>query len=733
LTPADFAIVKDVFNRTIDLEPEEREKVIRELCVGDPEIENEVLRLIDHNTNQTILSSQNGFRRQPRSDAGLVTTVRRKTLNLVSVCLTSSFLRFWIPLILCQLVFLGVTLLARIYSYQSAEKLAREQLESTVLSSARSIEQSIEWQVNENLRLSEHGAIVDLIQDLSYGKIPYSDAQPRLADLLDPLFPIYKTHPETIVDDERSVFFCDTTGKIIAGSSPDEVGRSFQTAAKTWVVRAVDGEVVVVPPKPRGGFVESFGTSFEDARIWIFVPMRDSANQVFSVLATTYRVGEIFGTMLYASKSSPNIECYAFNERGMLLTDIGHTELLVKQGALRETRSAAFKYILREPGVDLRYSKTDISKHNTRPLTQGVRTTVANGNLSAERPYLDYRGVEVIGASKYLKGREIGVIAELETDRIVESLSPIRKLGWLQWGALGLTLLYAGIQHRRRSLALAKSHIGNYKILSKINEGGMGEIYLCYHPRLNLTCVAKKLRRVNDSYPSRIRIKREARYLAMLKSPHTVRVFDQGVCHDGLPFFIMNYIEGETLAVATDGKPMAVERSLRIGLQVIDSIAESHKHGIVHRDIKPQNVIISKRDNGEDLATMLDFGIVKKVGHSDDDLTTTKAWIGTMRYMPPERFRNPTLVDIRSDIYGLGILLYRMLYGMDPIQVAPDIDLTVAIQEQPINFPDDRAAQPIPVCVVDMLERALAKSLDDRYASTEDLEKAIRHCLNKIG
>jgi eukaryotic-like serine/threonine-protein kinase len=232
--------------------------------------------------------------------------------------------------------------------------------------------------------------------------------------------------------------------------------------------------------------------------------------------------------------------------------------------------------------------------------------------------------------------------------------------------------------------------ISHYCILSKLGRGGMGEVYLAEDTQLYRKVAIKFLSTeslCNDR--SKKRLIREARTAAKLDHPNICSIYEV-VEQDEYNFIVMQYVEGVTLASRIQRKPMELRAVLDIVVQVADALAEAHSRGIIHRDIKPQNIMITARGQ----VKVLDFGLAKIVEERDTLLTEADtqslftepgAIIGTIPYMSPEQVRGETL-DARSDIFSFGSLLYEMLSGQQPFAARSTAATIAAILEAVINF-----------------------------------------------
>ncbi|HKE20482.1 MAG TPA: serine/threonine-protein kinase [Kofleriaceae bacterium] len=224
---------------------------------------------------------------------------------------------------------------------------------------------------------------------------------------------------------------------------------------------------------------------------------------------------------------------------------------------------------------------------------------------------------------------------------------------------------------------LLGAKVGNYEVKQKLGEGGMGAVYLAVHPNIGKRVALKVLHPEFSSNEEVIgRFFNEAKAVNDIQHPNIVDIIDYGEMPSAsgsgqrVVYFIMEFLAGDSLAkLIHDHAPLAPERAQLIALQIADALGASHRHGIVHRDLKPDNVMISARRDGRDFVKVLDFGIAKLTGDNPGSRRTrTGIVMGTPAYMSPEQCEGRGLVDHRTDLYALGILLYEMLTGQVPFR-----------------------------------------------------------------
>jgi serine/threonine-protein kinase len=216
------------------------------------------------------------------------------------------------------------------------------------------------------------------------------------------------------------------------------------------------------------------------------------------------------------------------------------------------------------------------------------------------------------------------------------------------------------------------------------------------------------------------RFVREAKNAVKLKSEHVARIRDVGTMEDGRPYMVMELLEGLDLGkIVLDQGALERTRAVDLLLQACDAIAEAHALGIVHRDIKPTNLFVTKRRDGTDLLKVLDFGISKAQMGTDMSLTQTQSMLGTPAYMSPEQMRSARSVDPRSDIWSLGCVLYELCEGRLAFDAENFAELCVMVATEQFA-PMEKAPELTPV-----IQRALAKTLETRYQDVADLAFAL--------
>ncbi|HET6463407.1 MAG TPA: protein kinase [Candidatus Krumholzibacteria bacterium] len=256
--------------------------------------------------------------------------------------------------------------------------------------------------------------------------------------------------------------------------------------------------------------------------------------------------------------------------------------------------------------------------------------------------------------------------------------------------------------------------ISHYQILEKLGEGGMGEVYKARDITLDRTVALKFLKaHVDDDQTARKRFINEAKTASALDHRNVATIYEIGQVDGGRTFIAMAFYGGTSLSDEIQRAPLDLTRALDLAIQVGEGLAEAHRHDIVHRDVKPANVIVTERDE----AKILDFGLAKLAGQTR--VTRTGTTMGTIGYMSPEQAQGAE-VDRRTDIWALGALLYESLVGKAPFRGTHEQAIIYSIlNEEPEPLTAQRAGLPLDIDRV--IGKALAKDRAQRYQSMDDM------------
>jgi serine/threonine protein kinase/tetratricopeptide (TPR) repeat protein len=276
--------------------------------------------------------------------------------------------------------------------------------------------------------------------------------------------------------------------------------------------------------------------------------------------------------------------------------------------------------------------------------------------------------------------------------------------------------------------------ISHYRILEKLGEGGMGVVYLAEDTHLERRVALKFLNETSDSHHYRARFLREARAISALSHPHIATIYDYGETEDGHPFIVMELVTGQTLGDLLYESRLTLVRALEIIEQVAEALSEAHRHGIVHRDVKPSNVLVNTRGQ----VKVLDFGLAKQLNEEQSDTdadpdadtmlstrTQSDVVVGTPLYLSPEQARSAP-VDARSDLFALGALLYECITGRPAFAGASVLEIAGQVIHVTPPLPS-QINERVPKELDHVTMKALQKNPDDRYQTAEEMLDDLRH------
>ncbi len=279
----------------------------------------------------------------------------------------------------------------------------------------------------------------------------------------------------------------------------------------------------------------------------------------------------------------------------------------------------------------------------------------------------------------------------------------------------------------RRSVEEAQK-LGQYTLLKRLGEGGMGVVYRARHAMLRRPTAIKLLRPELKGRALAKRFEREVQLTSKLTHPNIVAIYDYGKTPQGLFYYAMEFIDGISLAelVALDGaQPPA--RVVFIVRQIASALVDAHDNGLLHRDISPANIMLTRRGGMHDFVKVLDFGLVKDIGDDREDTTLGRKLLGTPKYLAPERIESATRgeEDARVDLYALGAVAYYLLVGDHVFTGTSIAEVCAQHLNEPPRPPSWRTENPIPLELERLILRLLAKSPAERPASARELLAAL--------
>lgn len=464
--------------------------------------------------------------------------------------------------------------------------------------------------------------------------------------------------------------------------------------------------------------------------LWVAAPIYDMDGKVVAAIALGIPPEHVFTEILSVARAGDSGETFAFDDEGWLLSDSRFDRQLQQLGRLGDTPNASAVLNVRSQNASGAMTEIVASAIEARQRSDFNVIVDLKGST-------DYRDIRVVGASQWLPQFDFGVVTKLDYDEAFAPSLLLRNIvaSLLTLSLIGVAgnLLFARRLARllRRALRAEDKvrQLGQYTLVEKIGEGGMGEVYRARHAMLRRPTAVKLLRADRSSVAAIARFEQEVQLTAMLTHPNTIAIYDYGRTPDGTFYYAMEYLHGLDLSrvVKIDG-PQAPGRVIAILRQVCNSLSEAHEAGLIHRDIKPGNVILFRRGSCADIVKVLDFGLVRNVSAIDGN-PHDKSLAGTPAYMSPESFRTPGDVDARSDIYAVGAIGYFLLTGTHAVEASnAAIQLRQFNDSRPLLTPSQKLGRPVDPELSNVLMNCLKANRNDRPQSAAELATQLVAC-----
>jgi len=523
--------------------------------------------------------------------------------------------------------------------------------------------------------------------------------------------------------------------RILASPRRWEVGQTIPAGFESFVRRAFDGQLTV--SRPFKYEVGGVGRPAEPA-MFVGAPVASSDHKVVAVLGLRMRPEDEFSRIFAVARMGDSGETYAFDRSGVMLTASRFEDELKTLGLIpdRPDATAILNLRLLDPGVDLQHGERHVIPRGERPLTRMADAAIKGLEGCDVDGYRDFRGVKVIGAWTWLPEYSLGVATEAAADEAFETLFVVRRV----FLALFFLLLMGGVavfafslfvdrlQASVRKSALTARRLGQYVLVQEIGRGANGIVYRARHTLLRRPVAIKLLSPELTNAAAAARFEHEVQMTSQLTHPNTVAIYDYGRSPEGLFYYAMEYLNGISLdRLVRQFGPQPEGRVISILVQVLGSLAEAHRIGLIHRDVKPANILVTRRGGLCDVVKVLDFGLVKAV-HLGPKGLAADAVVGTPHFIPPESIQKPESVDARSDLYSVGAVGYWLVTG----KTLFDFDKVDELFDRQVNetplLPSQRLGATISADLEALLMLSLSKAPERRPASAEAFEVALGGC-----
>lgn len=771
---------KEVFLEAVALPPAQRRSFVAQACAEDEALRREVESLLAHHDPQTLLPEttvdSNGWADGPSPGPGRAAAeghaVGRKSERISGLIFAQLFgnLRRRYAAVLAAsgfLLVLGVLVYSQV---QRAMKVKLEQELTTLL--AADVEALRIWMTFQEAtaaaiaadpevrRLAAQLTQLSRDQALSGTESPDSsrtdwqsvqgnaDGLPIRPTGRGDGLPIRPTSGSLFASDElrqlraqlqpllemhgyEGFLLVDRRGRIVAANADSLIG-DVRLAADDRLLDQVFGDAArptLLPPRPSLIALQDQDGEYRAGVPVMFAiaPVRNEGRTAVAGLGLRLQPERAFTRILSVARAGQTGDTYAFDRSGRLLSESRFDDQLRAIGLIpdRPQSRSILNVELRDPGADLTRGRRPVRRRSELPLTRMAAAAVAGQDGVDVQGYRDYRGVTVVGAWTWLDDYQFGVATEIAAQ---EAFAPLQYLN-LIFGGLFLVIAAAVGAALASSFAAARLHrevsqarqVGQYTLQKPIGAGGMGQVYLARHALLKRPTAIKLLRPDQASPKTIARFEREVQLTSQLTHPNTIEIFDFGRTPEGLFYYAMEYLPGLTLAelIRQEG-PLPAERAVHILRQVCGSLREAHGSGLIHRDIKPQNIMLCERGGLWDFVKVLDFGLVKQVSGADAvQLTADQHVSGTPLYIAPEVWSKPHEADARADIYALGVVGFQLLTGGDPFEAETLAELFHLVTTSDPPLPSSRTDARIPAELDELILACIAKDPGRRPATIE--------------
>ncbi|MBI1347510.1 protein kinase [bacterium] len=534
----------------------------------------------------------------------------------------------------------------------------------------------------------------------------------------------------------------DKSRTVLASSFEAAIGVQQQPKYDDLLRKVFLGETIVTPPfaseiplEDRAGKIRTGVPS-----MFACAPIRDENLQVIAALALRLDPEKEFSEILQLGRLGQTGETYAFNREGQFLSRSRFEEELVLLGLLPDQPDATsiLSLDVRDPQLDLTEGGRAKVRRSKLPLTFMATEAVANRPGANVDGYRDYRGVTVVGAWTWLPEYQLGVATEIDAAEAYRPLYILRRVVWSIYALLGLasvaifvfTLLIAKANRAAQEAAIEAKQLGQYQLDQKLGAGGMGVVYLGQHAMLRRPAAIKMLSPERTSDDAVQRFEREVQLTCQLNHPNTVMIYDYGRTPEGVFYYAMEYLDGINLQDLIERYgPQPEARVVNLLHQMCGSLYEAHLAGLVHRDIKPGNIMLNRRGGECDVVKVLDFGLAKALdADKQSELTAANSLTGTPLYLSPEAIQTPNLVDGRSDLYAVGAVGYYLLTGQPVFQSDSLVDLCQKHVSQIPVPPSERLGKPVSVELEHAILSCLEKQPGRRPQTARELAQRLEHC-----
>jgi tRNA A-37 threonylcarbamoyl transferase component Bud32 len=686
-----YQIIKEIFLQARELPLALRNAFVLKKAAGNPDVANEVNALLAHDTTQTILEIDKPIQQGtlPITDPlGVKGPPKNKPAKNFKQIVFSSRGKSGLVLVAMALIIASVGLLVAYKTKEHIKIIRAEELCAVRDGNLK----ALRYWLDDYVKVTEIQASNPTLVDWAYAKLVATEdlKYPWEVDtLLKPLF----EHSWAV-----SYIITDLAGNIVKAHNPLLEGTRVNVRYGEKIYRTGSGQWQFVTPF----YPDSTRPAAVNRQpiVWLQVPILDETGQPFATFGLGRLAETDFTRILQTARMGQTGETYAIDKKGNFISESRFEKELRLKKLLPEDTLVSSILNLKARTITYPYN------YKIRPLTNlANQITLAHDHSPAISKGVsmvateDYMGRQVVGAWAWLPDLSLGIITQMDYS---EAFASLRYL-YLFIGLLVAIMLalasYSFVTAKQLLMVQGKLTIaiemGQYSIDKLIAQGGQGSIYLAHHNLLKRKTAIKVMRLGADENAAQ-RFEREVKLASQLSHPNTIDVYDFGMSTDNQAYCAMEYLAGLNLAeVVKRSGPMPVARVVHVLKQTCASLYEAHQLGLVHRDIKPQNIMLLNNIGLPDFVKVVDFGLAKPFEQPQRE-NETRAISGTPVYISPERLKRPGVANPAEDIYAVGAVAYYLLTGQPMFSYHSDLDVLFQILNEvpkplPEGVPEDIA------------------------------------------
>jgi tRNA A-37 threonylcarbamoyl transferase component Bud32 len=686
-----YQLIKEIFLQARELPLADRNPFVQKKAAGNPEVVNEVNALLAHDNAQTILEIDKPIQHRtlPIADPlGLQGPPKIKQAKNFRQIIFSSRGKSGLVLVAMAMLFASIGLLVAHKTKDHLKIMRAEELSAVRDGNLK----ALRYWLDDYLKVTQMEAANPALIDWAYSRLVATEdlKSPWEVDtLLKPLF----EHGWAV-----SYIITDLAGNIVKARNPALEGMRVNPRFGEKIYRAAGGQWQFITPF----YPDSIRQFKEPSKpmVWLQVPVLDASGKPIATFGLGRLAETDFTRIMQTAHIGISGETYAIDKDGYFLSESRFEKQLRAMNLL--PKDSGVSSILNVKARTGSLANNDAVK----PLTQlaiGVVAAQESGSPLTSgvlmQPSEDYMGRQVVGAWMWIPDLGFGIITQMD---YAEAFASLRYL-YLFIGLLVFIMLaLAGYSFATaKQLLMVQGELskalemGQYSIDKLIAQGGQGSIYLAHHNLLKRKTAIKVMRLGADENAAQ-RFEREVKLASQLSHPNTIDVYDFGMSADSQAYCAMEYLAGLNLAeVVKRSGPMPVPRVIHVLKQTCASLYEAHQLGLVHRDIKPQNIMLLNNIGLPDFVKVLDFGLAKPFEQPQNE-NETRTISGTPVYISPERLNRPSLATPNEDIYAVGAVAYYLLAGQPMFSYHSDLDILFQILNEapkplPESVPEDIA------------------------------------------